>query len=76
MGKIIKLYSMFDILNEKVVNRQEIISEISSIEISEQIANLEEAIKSLDLQLKTLQNDLKEVLTLESKLNEKSVKKK
>lgn len=75
MGKIIKLYSMFDILNEKVVNRQEIISEISSIEISEQIANLEEAIKSLDLQLKTLQNDLKEVLTLESKLNEKSVKK-
>lgn len=66
---------MFDILNEKVVNRQEIISEISSIEISEQIANLEEAIKSLDLQLKTLQNDLKEVLTLESKLNEKSVKK-
>lgn len=67
---------MFDILNEKVVNRQEIISEISSIEISEQIANLEEAIKSLDLQLKTLQNDLKEVLTLESKLNEKSVKKK
>lgn len=67
---------MFDILNEKVVNRQEIISEISSVEISEQIANLEEAIKSLDLQLKTLQNDLKEVLTLESKLNEKSVKKK
>ena len=66
---------MFDILNEKVVNRQDIISEISSIEISEQIANLEEAIKSLDLQLKTLQNDLKEVLTLESKLNEKSVKK-
>lgn len=67
---------MFDILNEKVVNRQEIISEISSIEISEQIANLEEAIKSLDLQLKTLQNDLKEVLTLESKLNEKSNRKK
>lgn len=67
---------MFDILNEKVVNRQEVISEISSVEISEQIANLEEAIKSLDLQLKTLQNDLKEVLTLESKLNEKSVKKK
>jgi predicted RNase H-like HicB family nuclease len=67
---------MIQIIENKVIKKTEILTEISSIDIQYQIKSIDEAIESMQIAKEVYLKDLEIILELEKQINEKGNRKK